>query len=106
MRCIAIGFLLVETLAASAFAQERQLLTFEVAHTPSQTARGVYLLGDIPELGADDLTRAVKLTGNGIPFGDAITDHTDTVALHPSGRIVYAHSSLDALLALDARGEH
>lgn len=130
MRSIAIGLIGLLALAASASAQERQLVTFEVLHAPSLASRDVYLLGDIPELGAGDLTRSVKLVSsdrstwrvtislpvnrgytyryydrfralpadpsNGIPFGDAITGHTDTVAQHPSVKIVYAHSSFDA----------
>jgi predicted alpha/beta superfamily hydrolase len=130
VRSAVIYLLCLTALAASASAQERQLVTFEVVHTPSSTARDVYLLGDLAELGGDDLTRSVKLVSsdrstwrvsvslpanrtytyhyydrfralpadptNGIPFGDAITDHTDTVALRPSGKIVYAHSSFGA----------
>jgi len=48
-------------IAASASAQERQPVTFEVVHTPAGSAYDVYLLGDLPELGANDLTRSVKL---------------------------------------------
>jgi predicted alpha/beta superfamily hydrolase len=118
--------------AFPASALDRQLVTFEVVHTPSSGARDVYLLGDLPELGGGDLTRSVKLVSvdrsnwrvtvslpvnrtytvqyydrfrsvpadpsNGIPFGDPVTGRTDTVALRPAGKILYAHSSLAAPL--------
>jgi enterochelin esterase-like enzyme len=44
-----------------AAAQERQDVRFEIAHVPSAAGFGVYVLGDLPELGGDDLIRAVKL---------------------------------------------
>jgi len=114
-------------IAAPASAQERQLVTFEVVHTPTSSAYDVYVLGDLPELGANDLTRSVKLISidrstwrltvslpsnrtytyqyydlfrlpadpsNGIPFGEAITDHTNAVTLRPSGKFIYARSTI------------
>jgi len=46
---------------ASATAQERQNVEFEISHKVISSNRSVYVLGDLPELGGNDLTRAVQL---------------------------------------------
>jgi predicted alpha/beta superfamily hydrolase len=45
----------------AASAQGRENVLFEVVHTPSQPDLAVYVLGDLPELGGNDLSRSVKL---------------------------------------------
>jgi predicted alpha/beta superfamily hydrolase len=64
VRSTAIALFCIMTLALSASAEERQLVTFEVVHTPSRATRDVYVLGDLPELGGDDLARSVKLVSS------------------------------------------
>jgi predicted alpha/beta superfamily hydrolase len=59
-----LALLCVATLCTPAAAEDRQLVAFEIVHTPSAPSRDVYLLGSLPELGGDDLTRSVKLVSS------------------------------------------
>jgi predicted alpha/beta superfamily hydrolase len=56
---------LASAIATDASAQSRQNVLFEINHTPAP-GKAVYVLGDLPELGGNDLGRSVKLvSGDG-----------------------------------------
>ncbi len=52
--------------AGTVLGQDRQTVLFEITQATS-FGQSVFVLGDIPELGADDLTRAIKLDPSAYP---------------------------------------
>jgi len=67
-RAIALATLLVSVLASTAVAgpEPRQNVLFATTQTTSP-GQSIFLLGDLPELGAGDVTRAVKLDPSAYP---------------------------------------
>jgi predicted alpha/beta superfamily hydrolase len=61
--CLALASL---SAAASTLAQERHNVTFQTTRTTT-VGQSVYVLGDLPELGGNDLRRAVKLEPSAYP---------------------------------------
>lgn len=55
--CLIAGCLL----ASSAMAQERQSVPFSVTYNQTQVGQSVFVVGSLPELGGNDVTKAVKL---------------------------------------------
>ncbi len=75
-RTLAMGALML--LAASARAQPRQDVTFQVSQT-TVVGQSIFVLGDLPELGGNDLRKSVKLEPATYPIWKA------TISL-PRGR--------------------
>lgn len=48
-------------LASGAMAQERQSVPFSVSYNQTQVGQSVFVVGSLPELGGNDMTKAVKL---------------------------------------------
>ncbi len=72
------AWLVLHAAAAQARAQDRQGVVFQVSQT-TVVGQSVFVLGDLPELGAGDLRRAVKLEPTAYPVWKA------TISL-PAGR--------------------
>ncbi len=51
-------------LASVVNGQEREDVEFQITHNTGHPGRSVFVLGDLPELGGGDLTRAVKLVAS------------------------------------------
>lgn len=59
--CIAAIVGVASGAAAGAAAQDRQDVLFQITYSQTQVGQSVFVLGDLPELGASDVRRAVKL---------------------------------------------
>ena len=63
-----VAMLAIGVVASAATAQERENVQFQITHTPPNVAWSVYVLGDLPELGGNDVTRAVMLEDSEDPL--------------------------------------
>ncbi len=61
MRPTTLSIAAIALCTSAATAQERENVEFQITHETNGTAWSVYVLGDLPELGGNDLTRAVQL---------------------------------------------
>ncbi|MCH8261045.1 MAG: hypothetical protein IIC46_12670, partial [Planctomycetes bacterium] len=68
MRPTTLSIAAIALCTSAAIAQERENVQFQITHTPPNTAWSVYVLGDLPELGGNDLTRAVQLEDSEDPL--------------------------------------
>ena len=73
MQRVAIRSLLLTALvlglsASTVHGQERENVQFQITHTPPNAGWSVYVLGDLPELGNNDITRAVQLESSEDPL--------------------------------------
>lgn len=65
LRCL--GHAAALTLAAAAFAQPRETVLFSINQT-TVLGESIYVVGDLPELGNNDITRAIKLEPSQYPL--------------------------------------
>lgn len=68
LRALLAALLLLVTLCSAALAgpEPRQSVLFQTTQTTT-TGQSIFVLGDLPELGAGDMTKAVKLDPSGYP---------------------------------------
>ena len=61
MRPTTLSIAAIALCTSAATAQERENVEFQITHEPINSFWSVYVLGDLPELGGNDITRAVQL---------------------------------------------